>query len=69
MAITAGAHDGPVQEQTRLQNVPPTPAVQAPGGAFVGLAHSGVPDDEGWLARLEHASAVSTGKEGKGWGC
>lgn len=35
------------------------PALQAPGGAFVGLAHSGVPDDEGWLARLEHAAAVS----------
>ncbi|KAL4435574.1 hypothetical protein ABPG77_002537 [Micractinium sp. CCAP 211/92] len=33
-------------------------AGQAPGGAFVGLAHSGVPDDEFWLARLEHAAAV-----------
>ncbi|KAL4425190.1 hypothetical protein ABPG75_009206 [Micractinium tetrahymenae] len=31
---------------------------QAPAGAFVGLAHSGIPDDERWLAQLEHAAAV-----------
>jgi hypothetical protein len=31
---------------------------QQPGCCFVGLAHGDVPDDEGWLARLEHAASI-----------
>ena len=45
---------GPPRDSICSERTPP----QAPGCCFVGLAHSDVAADKGWLAALEHSARV-----------